>query len=119
MIGVVTRVTEARIPNIMTGGGRGKGTGRRMLERIKFSHTIAPKKLTPGKKALHRKTKRVKIYGTIIISSELTSGDKILNHARCNKNIDITKMKWTIRLKKEGREACLEKVMGSESFLQQ
>jgi hypothetical protein len=35
------------------------------------------------------------VYGAIIISSELTDGDKIFNNTRCNDN--ITKMKRTIR----------------------
>jgi hypothetical protein len=41
----------------------------------------------PRKKVLHRKTKRVKINKAIIISTELTDEDKILNNARCNGNI--------------------------------
>jgi hypothetical protein len=36
MIGVVTRVTEVMMPNIMRGGGRGQNTGRQVLERIKL-----------------------------------------------------------------------------------
>jgi hypothetical protein len=71
-IGVMTRVTEATMPNIMRGGGRGESTGHWVLEIIKLPRTIAPKKLTPGKKVLHRKSERVKIYEAIIISSELT-----------------------------------------------
>jgi hypothetical protein len=66
-----------------------------VLERIKLLRIIASKKLTPGKKVLHRKTKMVKFYGAIIISSELTDGGKIFNNARCNEN--ITKMKRTFR----------------------
>jgi hypothetical protein len=34
-IGVVAGVTEATIPNIVSGGGRGESMGRRVLERIK------------------------------------------------------------------------------------
>jgi hypothetical protein len=49
----------------------------------------------PDKEAPHRKTNRVKIYGAIIISTELTDGDKICNDARCSEN--ITKMKRMIR----------------------
>jgi hypothetical protein len=94
-IGVVTRVTEAMMPNIVRGGGCGEIMGRRVLKRIKLPRTIASKKLTPRKKVLHRKTKRVKIDRAIIISSELADRDKILNNARCNEN--ITKMKRTIR----------------------
>jgi hypothetical protein len=92
---IVTRVTEAMMPNIMRGGGCGESTGRRVLERIKLPHTIASKKFTPRKKVPHRKTKRIKIDGAIIVSSELTNGDKIFYNARCNKN--ITKMKRTVR----------------------
>jgi hypothetical protein len=76
-------------------GGCGEITGCQVLERIKLPCTIASKKLTPGKKVLHRKTKRVKIYGAIIISSELTDGVKIFNNVRCNEN--IAKMKRTVR----------------------
>jgi hypothetical protein len=70
-IGIMTRVTEVTIPNIMRGGGHGESTGHWVLEIIKLPRTIAPKKLMPGKKVLHRNSERVKIYGAIIISSEL------------------------------------------------
>jgi hypothetical protein len=92
---IVTRVTETTMPNIVRGGGCGESTGRRVLERIKLPRSIASKKFTPRKKVPHRKTKRIKIDGAIIISSELTNGDKIFNNARCNKN--IAKMKRTVR----------------------
>jgi hypothetical protein len=91
----MTRVIEATMPNIMRGGGCGESMGRRVLDRIKLPRTIASKKFTPRKKVPHRKTKRIKIDGAIIISSELTNRDKIFNNARCNKN--ITKMKRTVR----------------------
>jgi hypothetical protein len=77
------------------GGGCGESTERRVLERIKLPRTIASKKFTPRKKVPYRKTKRIKIDGAIIISSELTNRDKIFNNARCNKN--IAKMKRTVR----------------------
>jgi hypothetical protein len=70
-IGVVIRVTEATLQNIMRDRGRGENTGCRVLERINLFRTVAPKKLTPGKKVLQIKSKRVKIYGAIIISSEV------------------------------------------------
>jgi hypothetical protein len=73
----------------------GESTERRVLERIKLPRTIASKKFTPRKKVPHRKTKRIKIDGAIIIISELMNGDKIFNNARCNKN--IAKMKRTVR----------------------
>jgi hypothetical protein len=83
------------MPYIVRGGGSGESTGCRVLERIKLPRTIASKKFTLRKKVLHKKTKRIKIDGAIIISSEVTNGDKIFNNARCNKN--ITKMKRTVR----------------------
>jgi hypothetical protein len=91
----MTRVTEATMPNIVRGGCCGESTERRVLERIKLPRTIASKKFTPRKKVPHRKTKRIKIDGAIIISSELTNRDKIFNNARCKKN--IAKMKRTVR----------------------
>jgi hypothetical protein len=97
MISVMTGVTVVTVPNIMGGGGRGESTGHRTLKGRKLPRTIAPKKLTPGRKVLHRKPKRV-IDRTIIIRSKLTDKYKILNYARCNK--DITEMKLTIRGKK-------------------
>jgi hypothetical protein len=91
----LTGVTEVTMPNIVRGGGCGESTGRRVLERIKLPRTIASKKFTPRKKVPHRKTKRIKIDGAIIVSTELTNRDKIFNNARCNKN--IAKMKRTVR----------------------
>jgi hypothetical protein len=67
MIGIMTGVTDATMPNIMRGDGRGESTGRRLLVRIKLPHTIASKELTPSKKVLHRKTKGFKIYRAIIL----------------------------------------------------
>jgi hypothetical protein len=95
MICIVIGVTKATMPNIMRDGGCGESTGCRMLEIIKLTRTIASKKFTPRKKVPHRKTKRIKIDGAIIISSELMNGDKIFNNARYNKN--IAKMKRTVR----------------------
>jgi hypothetical protein len=74
---IVTGVIEATMSNIVRGGGSGESTGRRVLERIKLPRTIASKKLKPRKKVPHRKNKKVKIDGAIIISSELTNRDKI------------------------------------------
>jgi hypothetical protein len=91
----MTGVTEATMPNIVRGGGCGESTARWVLERIKLPRTIASKKFTPRKKIPHKKTKRIKIDGAIIISSELTNRDKIFNNARCNKN--IMKMKRMVR----------------------
>jgi hypothetical protein len=100
-ISVMTGMTEATVPCIMSGGGGSESTGRRALESVKLPRTVTPKKFTLSKKVLHRETKRVKIDRTVIISSKLTNRDKIFNNARCNKN--IAKMKRTIREKKQKR----------------
>jgi hypothetical protein len=97
MISVMTRVIEAMMPNIMTGGGGIESTGRRVLESVNLPRIDTPKKLTLSKKVSHRETKRVKIDRAIIISSKLMNRDKIFNNARCNKN--IMKMKMVIREK--------------------
>jgi ABC-type phosphate transport system ATPase subunit len=57
-INVMTGMTKATVSNIVGGGGSGESTGCRTLERIKLPRTIAPKKLTPGKKVLHRKNQK-------------------------------------------------------------
>jgi hypothetical protein len=97
-ISVMTGMTEATVPCIMSGGSGSESMGRQVLESVKLSHTVTPKKFTPSKKVLHRETKRVKIDRTVIISSKLMNRDKIFNNARCNEN--IAKMKRTIRKKR-------------------
>jgi hypothetical protein len=101
MISVMTGMTEATVPCIMSGGGGSESMGHRALESVKLLRTVTPKKLTLSKKVLHRETKMVKIDRTIIISSKLTNKDKIFHNAKCNEN--ITKMKRTIREKRRKR----------------
>jgi hypothetical protein len=60
MLNVMTGLTEAMMQNIVRGGGHDESTGRWVLERIKLPHTIASKKITPGKKVLQRKSKESK-----------------------------------------------------------
>jgi hypothetical protein len=97
-ISVMTGMTEATVPCIMSGGSGSESTGHRALESVKLPCTVTPKKLTASKKVLHRETKRVKIDRTVIISNKLTNRDKIFNNARCNEN--IAKIKRTIREKR-------------------
>jgi hypothetical protein len=91
----MTGVTEATMPNIMRGGGCGESTGVPGVGNNKAPPYYCIKEVHAEKKVPHRKTKRIKIDGTIIISSELTNRDKIFNNAGCNKN--ITKMKRRVR----------------------
>jgi hypothetical protein len=41
----------------------------------------------PGQEILHRTTRRVKLHRAIVIGSELTNENKILNKLRRNQNI--------------------------------
>jgi hypothetical protein len=66
------------------GGGAG---GRWNEERVKVTRTIAPGDHAPGLKILHRKTKRIKLNGTVVISGKAANGNQILNNARSDKNI--------------------------------
>jgi hypothetical protein len=70
------------------GGGGGNGCNK---ERVEVTRTIAPGDHAPGLKILHRKTERVKLYRTIIISGEATNGNQILNNARSYQNIGKNK----------------------------
>jgi hypothetical protein len=60
MISVMTGMTEATVPSIMSGGGGSESTGCRVLESVKLPRTVTLKKLTSSK-ILHRETKRVEI----------------------------------------------------------
>jgi hypothetical protein len=101
MISVMTGMTEATVPCIMSGGGGSESMGRWALESVKLPRIVTPKKLTPSKMVLHRETKRVKIDRIVIISSKLTNRDKIFNNVRYNEN--IMKMKRTIGEKRRKR----------------
>jgi hypothetical protein len=48
---------------------------------------VTPSEKGHGGKIPHRKTKRVKLHGTRVVSSELTDGKKILNNVGSNKNV--------------------------------
>ena len=56
-------------------------------ERVELAGAIAPSDHVPSAEVLQRKTKRVKFYGAGVISGKLTHRDKILDEARCDKNI--------------------------------
>jgi hypothetical protein len=49
--------------------------------------TVTPNDLAPSRKILHRTTKRIKFHTAVIINSELSNRDKILNKVRGKKNI--------------------------------
>ena len=78
-------VTKTTVPQ---GGGRdnsgeGWNTGR-WEERVEVTHAIASGDHAPCLKVLHRKSKMTELYRTIVISSEPTYRNQILNNIRCN-----------------------------------
>jgi hypothetical protein len=81
----MSKMTEATMPE---GGGRcsgsedSSGARRCWEERVAVTCAIAPGDHAPCLKVLHREAKWVKLNGTIIISSETTYGNQILNNVR-------------------------------------
>ena len=78
-------VTKMTVPQ---GGGRdscGKGwnTGR-WEERVEVTRAIASGDHAPCLKVLHRESKRIELDRTIVMSSEPTYRNQILNNVMCN-----------------------------------
>jgi hypothetical protein len=86
-------VAEMTMPSRRSGGrcknmwGRGRSSRSRQAKRVEGPRVVTPSEKGPGGKILHRKTKRVKLHGTRIVSSELTYGKKILNDVGGNKDV--------------------------------
>ena len=78
--GVATWMTEATVPEGGSGGGDQGVSGRRKVQRVERSGAIAHDHF-PGQEILHR-TRRVKLHRTVVIGSELTNRNKILNKWR-------------------------------------
>jgi len=74
----VTKMTKAAVPKRSgrrSGGEGSGGAGCCEKEQVEVTRAIAPCDHAPCLKVLHRKAKRVKFDGTIIISSETKYGD--------------------------------------------
>jgi hypothetical protein len=89
---IMPKVAETTMPIRRRGGrcknmwGRGRSSGSRQAKRVEGPGAITPSKKGHGGKILHRKTKRVKLHGTRVVSSELTNRKKILNDVEGNKD---------------------------------
>jgi hypothetical protein len=80
-------MSKAAMPK-RSGGEDGVGFGMCWLvKRIKWPGAIAAKNHDPGWKSLHRKTKRIKFNGTIVVSGKLPNGYKIFDNIGNDKNI--------------------------------
>jgi hypothetical protein len=86
-------VAKTTMPSRRRGGrcknmwGRGRSSGSRQTKRVEGPGAVTPSEKSPGGKILHRKTKRVKLHGTRVVSSELTYEKKILNDVGGNKDV--------------------------------
>ena len=70
------------------------GAGGGGVERVEVARAIAPDDHVPGVQVLHRKAKRIKLNGTIIIGGKTTNGNQVLNNVR--RDQDIIKNKITM-----------------------
>jgi hypothetical protein len=66
---------------------RGRSSGSRQAKRVEGPGAVTLSEKGPSGKILHRNTKRVKLHGTRVVSSELTYGKKILNDVGGNKDV--------------------------------
>ena len=74
-------MTEATVPEGGGGGGDQGVSGRRKVQRVERPGAIAHDHF-PGQEILHRTIRRVKLHRTVVIGSELTNRNKILNKWR-------------------------------------
>jgi len=88
----MTRVPETLMPK-RGSAGRKEG-GCRKLQRIERSGAVTSDDLVPSGKILHRATKGVKFHSAVIVNSELTNGNKILNKVRRNQNFIKMEVMW-------------------------
>jgi hypothetical protein len=74
------KVTETTMPK---GGGCSEehgGAGGRCIERVEVTGAIAPGDHIPGLQILHRKAKRIKLDGAVIVGGKMTNENQILNN---------------------------------------
>jgi hypothetical protein len=56
-------------------------------ERVEIAAALTSEHLRPGRKILYGKTRRVKFNGHIVITSQSTNRDEVLDKRRRNKDI--------------------------------
>jgi hypothetical protein len=69
------KVTETAMPK---GGGcseERRGVGGGCIERVEVTGAIAPGDHVPGLQILHRKAKRIKLNGAVIVGGKTTNGN--------------------------------------------
>jgi hypothetical protein len=73
-----TGVTKSPVPEHGRSSS-GEGGGARKMQRVERSGAIAPENLLLRRQVLHRTANRVKLNGTIVVSSELADRNEIFN----------------------------------------
>jgi hypothetical protein len=96
--GLVTQVSEALMPQ-RRGGGSKECRGWK-LKGVEGPSVVTPDDLAPSRKILHRAAKRVKFHTTVVVNSELTNRNEILNEIRGNK--DVIKVKVVREMSRAG-----------------
>ena len=74
------------------GGASGGG-----VEQVEVARAIAPGDHVPGVQVLHRKAKRIKLNGTIIIGGKTTNGNQVLNYVWRDQDIVNERIKMPKR----------------------
>ena len=83
-----SRMAETLMPQRSGSSEKGVGSGWCCSsDGVQVSITIAAKNHAPRPGVLHRKTKGIKLNGTIVIASELTNGKKVANNGWDDKDI--------------------------------
>ena len=80
--GVATWMTEVTVPEGGGGGGDQGVSSSRKVQQVERPGAIAPDDHFPEQEILHRTTRRVKLHRTVVIRSELTNRNMILNKWR-------------------------------------
>jgi len=77
-----TDMAKRMVPQGSRRGKSGCAAAGGREERVEVTRAIAPGDHAPCLKVLHRKAKRIKLDGTVIINDKMTNGNQVLNNAR-------------------------------------
>jgi hypothetical protein len=85
-------MSKVLVPEVSRGRAGEECRRRRWRQRVQLALAVTSENLHAGGKVLNRETKRVKFNGYIIVSSERSNGNQVLNERRRNQN--IVEKKW-------------------------
>jgi hypothetical protein len=76
---VTSKMTETAMPKCGGCSEERRSAGGGCMERVEVTGAIAPGDHVPGLQVLHRKAKRIKLDGAVIIGGKTTNRNQILN----------------------------------------